>query len=304
MNGYIVTNGKGRPDPSLAEVLRPYGLPLEELDVAGDHDALARLLKERDPGLVFIPPLWDDLFCVKLLNSILTLDTPFEPVIIGAAPIIPNLVAAFNAGLAGFVEIPINADLFRQVFYRAKQRLDARIETMQNLRRLKEYETGSAPTIFSQQIVERDQLLARAFMDLIKGKGPIVNQNVRLMLISSSSAQQASFSSFLKGVGIDVTTAGSMKEALKILGDGHHFPIVISDNLLPDGDAITLVNAMRKTVKEAMPRFIVLTASPDKAAELLKPETHIDDIIVKPRSGERMESILPAIISGIYQVRW
>ncbi len=304
MNGYFLKCGDHRPDPSLTQLADSFELPVEEFDIGQDAEAVIPLLRERDPGIVFIPPVWEDLFCVKVVNSVQTLASPFETVIAGRQPIIPNLVAAYNAGLTAYVELPVNNDLFRQVLQRSQTRLDRKAGEIRAARRMRELETGAAPGIFSPQIQERDHLLSRAFMDLIQRKGPLVVQSVRLLLVTSSEAQRQRFGGFLSSIGLKVTTAVDMKEALKAIETGFPFSIVISDNILPDGDAIGLVNAMRKQLKEEMPRFIVLTASPDKAAELLSPETHIDDLIVKPGPGHSIEMILPSVIAGIYQVRW
>jgi len=300
-NAYIIKAGSAVPDGGLPRLLDEFEMRVEELNIADRHDAVIPLLKEREPGLAFLPPLWEDLFCVKVINDIMTIPTPFETLIVGNQPIVPNLVAAYNAGLSAFIETPIHNDLFRQTVHRARTRLARKIADMQNLKRLTEYEAGNSSCVFSPQLAERDQYLAHAFMDLINRSGPLLAGNIRILLVSSSTAQQQRFGAFLKTIGITAVPAHAMSDAITLLKNEDHFPIVISDYLLPDGDAITLVNEMRKFLTSAMPRFLVVTASPDKAAELLKPDTHIDDVIIKPGPGARIESILPAIIASIYQ---
>lgn len=303
MNAYFIASGKYRPDPSLAALLEPHEITAEEVEIGQDAEAVIALFKNRDPGIVFIPPVWDDLFCVKVINNFETLRTPFETVIAGQQPIVPNLVAAYNAGLAAFVELPVNADLFQQAMIRCRARMEKKMAALVAGNRLRAYERDAAPNLFSPQILERDQLLAQAFMDLVQRRGPLLANSVRLLLVSSSEAQRQRFGTFLRSIGLQIATANDMREALRAVENGGPFAIVISDNILPDGDAFGLVNAMRKSLKDKMPRFIVMTGSPDKAYDLLRPESHIDDVIVKPGPGHGIEMILPAIISGIYQVR-
>lgn len=303
MNAYFITSGECRPDPSLAAMLEAGETSPEEVKIGQDAEAVIALFKDRDPGIIFIPPMWDDLLCVKVINNIETLRTPFETVIADQAPLVSNLVAAYNAGLSAFVELPANDDLARQTILRCRSRLEKKMALLIAGNRLRAYERDAVPNIFSSQILERDQLLAQAFMDLIQRKGPLLGNNVRLLLVSSSDAQRQRFGTFLRSIGLKVSVGNDMQEALRAVeGDGP-FAIVLADSILPDGDAVGLVNAMRKNLKEKMPRFIVMTGSPDKASDLLRPESHIDDVIIKPGPGSSIETILPTIISGIYQVR-
>ncbi len=283
--------------------LKTSDIPAEEVEMPQDAEAAITLFKDRDPGIIFIPPVWDDLFCVKVINNLETLRTPFETVIADRQPSIPNMVAAYNAGLSAFVELPVNDDLFQQAILRCRARLEKKMSTLVASNRLRAYEHGTVPNIFSPQILERDHLLSKAFMDLIQRKGPLLANNVRLLLVLSSEAQQQRFGIFLRSIGLQVAAAKDMREALRAVENDGPFAIVISDNILPDGDAFGLVNAMRKNLKDKMPRFIVITGSPDKASDLLRPESHIDDVILKPGPGHDIEMSLPTIISSIYQIR-
>lgn len=303
MNAYFVISGEHRPDASLVPPLEAADITIEEVEIGQDAETVIALFKDRDPGFVFLPPVWDDLLCVKVINNIETLRTPFETIIADRQPKIPNLVAAYNAGLSAFVELPLKADLFQQAIARCRARLEKKLSILVAGNRLRAYEREAVPNIFSSQILERDQLLSQAFMDLIQRKGPLLGGNVRLLLVLSSDAQQQRFGTFLKSIGIQVVTAHDMKEAVLAVESDGPFALVISDNILPDGDASGLVNALRKSLKDKMPRYIVMTGSPDKASDLLRPESHIDDVILKPGPGHGIEMILPAVISGIYQIR-
>ncbi len=303
MNVYFIISGEHRPDASLAPLLQAYDLSVEEVEIGDDAETVGALFKDRDPGFIFLPPAWNDLLCVKIINNIEMLRTPFETIIAARQPVIPNLVAAYNAGLSAFVELPVNADLLQQAIIRCRARLEKKLSILVAGNRLRAYERDAVPNIFSSQILERDQLLSQAFMDLIQRKGPLLGGNVRLLLVLSSEAQQQRFGTFLRSIGVQVVTGHDMREALRAVDSDGPFALVISDNILSDGDASRLVNAMRKNLKEKMPRFIVMTGSPDKASELLRPESHIDDVILKPGPGHGIEMILPAVISGVYQIR-
>ena len=232
MIAYFITSGEYRPDPSLAAPLEADEIPLEEVEIGRDAETVIALFKERDPGIVFIPPVWDDLFCVKVINNIETLRTPFETVIADKKPLIPNMVAAYNAGLSAFVELPVNADLFRQAIIRCRSRLEKKMALLIAGNRLRAYERDAAPNVFSPQILERDRLLSQAFMDLIQRKGPLLENNVRLLLVSSSEAQRQRFGTFLRSIGLQIATVNDMQGALRAVENDGPFAIVIADNIL------------------------------------------------------------------------
>lgn len=300
MNAYLLSNKSHPLDPSLGKGLKELGVHFEKITLPKDHEEVVDLLEKKQPGVAFIPAVWEDLYCVKVVQEIIRIETPIEPVIVGDAPNAANIIAVFNEGLSAYLEVPFNADKLKLILARVRKRLRNKLENIGAAKKLEEYMEGAVPYIFSPQLVERDQMLAAAFMNIINHDYPVVTSEVNVMLVTSSTAQQQRLKGFLKKVGLKVTTTGSMKEAVDVMG-GDKFNLVISDNMLPDGDAITLVAKLRKTVKSHMPRIIVWSSSPDKAAELLKPETHIDDVIIKPGPGASIEHILPALISNIYQ---
>ncbi len=300
MNAYILSNKSHPLDPSLEKGLGELGVHFEKIALPKSHGKVVGLFEKKQPGAAFIPAAWEDLYCVKVVQEIIGIETPIEPVIVGAAPNVANIIVAFNEGLSAYLEVPFNKDKLKLILARVRKRLDSRLENIAAAGKLEKCMDGAVPYIFSPQSVERDQMLAAAFMNIINRDYPIIAGEVNVMLVTSSTAQQHRLKSFLKKVGLKVTTTGSMKEAVDVMG-GDNFNLVISDSMLPDGDAITLVAKLRKTVKSHFPRIIVWSSSPDKAAELLKPETHIDDVIIKPGPGASIEHILPALISNIYQ---
>ena len=302
-NAYLVICDQSPEDKGFRKLLGKSGFEPEEVRIGSNHGAIAGLLKDREPGIVFIPAAWQDMFCVKILNEIEILGLPFETAIFGPQPEMAGLIAAFNAGLSAFIETPVNADGFAQILSRLKTKLAARVEKARDLYRLREYDGGTAFAGFSPQMVERDQVLAKAFMDIVNRTGPIFDDKTAVLLVSSSQVQQSVFEIFLKALGVTVLIAGSVAEAMTALGSRAGCRMIISDSILPDGDARALVEKVRKAFTSELPRVVVITASPDKVAGLLSPDSHIDDVIIKPAPDVGMESILPTVISGLYQTR-
>ncbi|MBI3794686.1 MAG: response regulator [Nitrospinae bacterium] len=300
---YMVNCEFASPDKELRKLIAARDMEMVDLDIGGDHEAVISLLKDRESGVVFIPTAWLDMFSVKVLNGIVSLKTPFETVIYGPPPDMKYLIAAYNSGLSAYLEMPLNKDLFTQVLNRLKARMAEKIAFARDMFRLKEIDKGGGTTILSPQMVERDLCLAKAFVDVVNKSGPLFDGNVVVLLVSSSHAQQQIFEKFLKSLGIEVILAGGVAEAATALAEAPGCRMVVCDLVLPDGGATTLVDKLRKSLKSEMPRFVVITASPDKVWELLAPETHIDDVIVKPNPDFGVESILPTIIAGIYQTR-
>jgi CheY-like chemotaxis protein len=92
--------------------------------------------------------------------------------------------------------------------------------------------------------------------------------------------------------GYDVTTAGSVPEALKLITAGS-YDVLLSDLHMPGrGDGLTVVSAMRHSNPQAI--TILLSAFPemDAAAQAILLQT--DQILVKPMN-------IPALIEAIEQ---
>lgn len=299
MKIYLLDNKSHVIVPPLEKELKNLNNRIEHITLPENHEEILTLFKDKEGGIVFLPQIWKDLFCVKIIHELQTLKTPFETVLVSSSPSISNLIVAFNSGLKVILETPVKEDKLSQAISRATQHLKQKMDQMETVNRLSIYESGSMPHHYSPQLTERDQLLAHAILDIINQKGPLINGKVNILLVSTSKAQQKKLEGFLKNIGISVKKASGMEQALKISAE-KNFNVVISDTLLPDGDAITLVNGLRKTLKTKMPRFLVWSASADKVSELLNPENHIDDVIIKPGPCTGIESILPSLLAGIY----
>ncbi len=302
MHTYLLHNGKHPLDAGLADGLKKRSLHAEKIDLPENHEEMPALFGTREAGIIFMPPVWEDLFCVKMINEIQTLKVPFEVILVGEPPTVPNLIVAFNNGLAGYLETPVDDDKLGHAVSRAASRLRSKAEISKIKIRLAGFESGSAAKSYSPPQVERDQLLARAFLDFMHQRGPIHDGEVKILLVSSSAAQEKKLENFLSNLGMKVKTAADIAEAVRLAASSS-YTLIISDGELPDGNAIELASRLRKALKKQIPGFLVWSSSPDKVPALLNPDNHIDDVLLKPGPGAGIESILPSIVNGIYQTR-
>ncbi|MFQ5432296.1 MAG: response regulator [Nitrospinota bacterium] len=302
MHTYVLISENYPPDAGLLGGLKKRHLHTEKIDMPEDHEKMINLFSKRDAGIVFIPPVWEDLFCVKLIDEIQTLKVPYEVIIVGGKPSIPNLIVAFNNGLSSYIETPIDDDKLGHAVSRAASKLRKKAEEQRIKVRLSEFESGFAPNYHSPLQAERDQILARAFLDFMHQRGPIHNGEVHILVVSSSEAQEHKLENFLNNLGIKIQTASDIASAVQ-LATSNNYTLIISDGVLPDGDATELINKLRKTLKEQIPRFLVWSSSPDRVPALLNPDNHIDDVLIKPGPGAGIEAVLPSIVNGIYQTR-
>lgn len=302
MHTYLLYNEKHPPDAGLLDGLKKKHLYTENVEFPADHEEMLTLFAKREAGIIFMPPVWEDLFCVKMIDEIQTLKVPFEIILVGAPPSIPNLIVAFNNGLGSYLETPVDDDKLDHAISRATSKLRKKAEDLHRNLRLSEFESGSATNYHPEFQLERDQILARAFLDFMHQRGPIHDGEVKILVVSSSEAQEQKLEKFLNNLGMQIETTTDIAKAVQMTAS-NNYTLIISDGVLPDGDAIELVNQLRKTLKKQMPKFLVWSSSPDRVSALLNPDNHIDDVLIKPGPGAGIESILPSIVNGIYQTR-
>ncbi len=299
MKTYLLQNDDNVLDESLFNVLNSMSIEFETLTLPSNHQEINPLFNKLQGGIVFLPARWKDLFCVKVVQEISLIPTSFETIMVDTAPEISDLIVAFNEGLSAYLETPVTEEKFQLTISRVRSRFEDKISQLSTTRRLSGLSAQSISLNTSQAVIARNQSLGRAFIDMVKQTGPLFENKIEVLLVSSSSVQQKQMESVLKAIGISTIKAGSIEEAIQI-AEKNEFPVVISDNFLPDGDAIKLANHIRKISKQ-MPHIIVWSSSPDKAATLLKPESHIDEFLLKPGPEVGIETILPSIIAVIYR---
>ena len=299
MKTYLMYNDDHVLDETLFSVLDAMSVDFEAITLPDKHNEITSLLRDLEGGAVFLPAVWKDLFCVKIMQEISLMPRPFETVIVDTAPEVSNLIVAFNEGLSAYLETPVTEENLQLIMSRIKSRFEDKISHISAAQRLSGLSSQSISINASQSMITRNQYLGRAFIDIVNQSGPLFENGVEVLLVSSSSVQQRQLEGTLKTIGISTTKSGSIEETIRI-AEKKEFPVVISDNFLPDGDATMLADNLRKTSK-SMPHIIVWSSSPDKAADLLDPDNHIDELLLKPGPEVGTESILPSIISVIYR---
>ena len=299
MKTYLMQNDDYPLDVSLLNTLDTLSIGFQSLALPADHNEVGRLLDDLEGGTVFMPAVWKDLFGVKIVQEFSDAKTPFETVMVDATPEVSDLVVAFNEGLSAYLETPVDEEKLRIAISRTRSRFEKKISQLSNVRRLSDLASQSNPFNGSQAASIRNRYLGKAFIDMAKGSGPLFDGEAAVLLVSSSSARKNRLGMQLKAIGISAVKTGNVEETIEA-ANKKEFAVVLSDSILPDGDAILLANRLRKTGKR-MPPVIVWSSSPEKTADLLKPEHHIDEVILKAGPETGIESVLPSIIAIIYR---
>jgi CheY-like chemotaxis protein len=113
-----------------------------------------------------------------------------------------------------------------------------------------------------------------------------------ILLVDDDEALRHTLAAVLQEHGYDVTTAGSVPEALKLITSGS-YDILLSDLHMPGkGDGLTVVSAMRHANPKAI--TILLSAFPEMDAAAQAILLQADQILVKPMN-------IPALIEAIEQ---
>jgi len=300
MNTYILENDNKQVDKSLEKMLGTLDHSVEVIKLPERHEEIQPLFLEKPAGVVFVPSEWDDLFSVKVSQEIVGIETPMEPVIVGSAGDTSQLIVAFNCGVSAFLEVPFTQAVLMQILNRTAEKLKMRKRQALLAIRLADYEGEGVMASLSPQMRERDIFLAKAFVDIIKSRGPIVDGHAKVLLVTTSKAQEKTLAGFLSDIGIVVASVANIKDALKAVAKDT-YRLVITDNTLPDGDASEFVDKLRSEIK-SMPRIIVWSSSPERIRSIINPDNHIDDVVMKPSPGLGVEPILPTIIASIYSV--
>jgi CheY-like chemotaxis protein len=113
-----------------------------------------------------------------------------------------------------------------------------------------------------------------------------------ILLVDDDEALRQTLAAVLQEHGYDVTTAGSVPEALKLITAGS-YDVLLSDLHMPGrGDGLTVVSAMRHANPKAI--TILLSAFPEMDAAAQAILLQADQILVKPMN-------VPALIEAIEQ---
>lgn len=291
MNVYLLGNEVHALDPGIAETARQLGHASECLELPTNHEDLVPLLANKQGGIAVLPAIWEDLLCVKMAGEMAWIEPPMETVIAGSIPEPAHLVAAFNEGIAAYIPAPAEADQARRALNRAVRRWQARVGRLADADNPVQ-DSGTAERAM------RDHYVGQALLKCADQGARPFGEEVRALIVSAAGAQRKQLETLLQRLGAEVRTTQTRKEALDALGKDR-FTLIVSDGVLPDGDAPALAKSMRKACKGAVPRFVVWSSSPEKAAGFLNPENHIDDFILKPGPAWGLESVVPSLAAAV-----
>src|ERR1700733_4791717 len=113
-----------------------------------------------------------------------------------------------------------------------------------------------------------------------------------ILLVDDDEALRQTLAAVLEEHGYEVTTAGSVSEALKLITAGS-YAVLLSDLHMPGkGDGLTVVSAMRHANPKSV--TILLSAFPEMDAAAQAILLQADQILVKPMN-------IPALIEAIEQ---
>lgn len=299
MRLYLMESQDASSDSAFKGILEAQNLPLSILPFPHNgHESVRSSLAAQESGIVFIPAQWQDLLCVKIIQEIIALPVLFETVIFGPAPNPSNLALAFNERAGAFLETPATSRSIKLTINRLLAGLADRAAAAHHLADLERRAAACAPT--AQAMALRDQLLTRALLDLRAQRGPLIDGSARVLLVITSQVQEKRLATFLRNSGLEVERAVGIAGALAMV-QSRNYAAVIADGMLQDGSAMDLFTRLRKTIKTGIPRFIVWTSSPERVVDFYRPESYIDDVIFKPSTDSGMESILLAVVAGLYQ---
>ena len=104
---------------------------------------------------------------------------------------------------------------------------------------------------------------------------------MRILIVEDDPAVSRFLEKLLKKLGHDVDAASTGPQAWEMF-EREHFPLVVSDWLMPDIDGLELCRRIRETRRERYTYFILVTGLGGKQNYLEGMNAGADDFIVKP----------------------
>ena len=117
-----------------------------------------------------------------------------------------------------------------------------------------------------------------------------------ILLVDDEENIRITLSQLLENNGFNITTAGTVTEALTLISQSP-FDVLIADlNLGHPSDGFIVVSAMRRTHPDSL--TFILTGYPDFETALEAIRQHVNDYLVKPTPIEEMiEKINAALLN-------
>ncbi len=114
---------------------------------------------------------------------------------------------------------------------------------------------------------------------------------MHILLVEDHTDTRVVLSRLLNHCGHDVSAAGTVGDALILLGN-LRFDVLLSDIGLPDGDGLELVCEARK--RQPLKRAVALTALATDEDRERGMQAGFDDYLTKPLDFRRLRSVLAA----------
>jgi len=111
--------------------------------------------------------------------------------------------------------------------------------------------------------------------------GQIVPENLPILIVDDNRLQRSVLEANLKAAGYQVIAAENGKEALEIFRKGH-FPIVMTDWIMPEMSGLELCRAIRSEESGRYTYIIILTSLDSKNDIIAGLEAGADEYLVKP----------------------
>jgi len=109
---------------------------------------------------------------------------------------------------------------------------------------------------------------------------------VKILFVDDEPAIRLSLPAILKMHGFEVTTAGSVSQAIQEISN-NSFDVLISDlNIGNPGDGFTVVSAMRRTQPNCV--TLILTGFPAFETALQAIRSQVDDYLIKPAGADKL----------------
>ncbi|HWR16359.1 MAG TPA: response regulator [Terriglobales bacterium] len=115
---------------------------------------------------------------------------------------------------------------------------------------------------------------------------------MRILFVDDEPNIRASLPAILRLHGFQVTSAGTVGEALQAIAS-EKFDVLISDlNIGSPGDGFTVVSAMRRTQPNCV--TLILTGYPAFETALQAIRSQVDDYLIKPAGAEKLVKAIEA----------
>jgi len=117
----------------------------------------------------------------------------------------------------------------------------------------------------------------------------------RILIVEDEPVVAGMMAKILKGAGVHISTAGTIKEAEELL-DKKTFDIILLDRVLPDGDGVQIFKKIKKSPALAHVPVLILSgkAYADEQAEGL--DLGADDYMTKPFSPDELRARVDVLL--------